>query len=80
MILSLDQDDDAVKNTEALSDHRIPPKDEFSRVHQTMRDTVSVPSVPVQSQREVLPDKAIRENRTYTAWLRSLVPQEDIIV
>jgi len=36
-------------------DHRIPSRGVFSRIHQTMRETGCLPSVAVQSEREVVP-------------------------
>ena len=35
-------------------DGRIPSRSVFTRIHQTLRDTGSVPSVSVQSEREVV--------------------------
>ena len=43
-------------------DRRIPSRDVFSRITQTVRDTGCLPSVAVQSEREVLPLLSTREN------------------
>ena len=43
-------------------DRRIPSRGIFSRIHQTMRDNVCLPSVAVQSEREVVPVIDTREN------------------
>jgi len=43
-------------------DRRIPSKGVFSRIHQTMRETGCLPSVAVQSEREVGPLINTREN------------------
>ena len=44
-----------------FSDRRIPSRGVFSRIHQIMRDTVCLPSVAVQSEREVVPVINTRE-------------------
>jgi len=41
---------------------RIPSRVVFSRIHQTMRETCCLPSVAVQSEREVVPLINTREN------------------
>jgi hypothetical protein len=41
---------------------RIPSKDVFSRVRQTMRETCCLPSVSMQSEREVVLHVNTREN------------------
>ena len=43
-------------------DRRIPSRSVFTRVHQTLRDTGSLPSVSVQSEREVVGTINTREN------------------
>ena len=43
-------------------DRRIPSRSVFTRIHQTLRDTVSLPSVSVQSEREVVRTINTREN------------------
>jgi hypothetical protein len=43
-------------------DRRIPSRCVFCRIHQTMRETVFLPSVAVQSEREVVPLINTREN------------------
>ena len=43
-------------------DRRIPSMGVFSRIHQTMRETCCLPSVAVQSEREVVPLINTREN------------------
>jgi hypothetical protein len=43
-------------------DRRIPSKGVFSRVHRTMRETGCLPSVSVQSERDVVPHVNTREN------------------
>ena len=43
-------------------DRRIPSRGVFSRIHQTMRETVCLLSVAVQSEREVVPFINTREN------------------
>ena len=43
-------------------DRRIPPRSVFTRIHQTLRDTVSLPSVSLQSEREVVRLINTREN------------------
>ena len=43
-------------------DRRILSRGVFSRIHQIMRDTVCLPSVAVQSEREVVPVINTREN------------------
>jgi len=43
-------------------DRRIPSRGVFSRIHHTMRETVCLPSVAVQSEREVVPLVNTREN------------------
>ena len=41
---------------------RIPSRSVFTRIHQTLRDTGSLPSVAVQSEREVVRTINTREN------------------
>ena len=43
-------------------DRRIPSRGVFSRIHQTMRETGCLPSVAVQSEREVVRTINMREN------------------
>ena len=43
-------------------DRRIPSRSIFTRIHQTLRDTGSLPSVAVQSEREVVRTINTREN------------------
>ena len=43
-------------------DQRIPSRGIFSRIHQTMRETDCLPSVAVQSEREVVRTINTREN------------------
>ena len=43
-------------------DRRIPSRSVFTRIHQTLRDTGSLPSVSVQSEREVLRTINTRKN------------------
>ena len=43
-------------------DRKIPSRGVFSRIHQTMRETGFLPSVAVQSEREVVPMINTREN------------------
>ena len=43
-------------------DRRIPSRSVFSRIHQTLRDTGSLPSVSLQSEREVVRTINTREN------------------
>jgi len=43
-------------------DRRIPSRSVFTRIHQTLRDTGSLPSVSVQSEREVVRTINTREN------------------
>jgi len=43
-------------------ERRIPSRSVFTRIHQTLRDTVSFPSVSVQSEREVVRTINTREN------------------
>ena len=43
-------------------DRRIPSRSVFTRIHQTLRDTVSLPSVSVQSEREVVRTINTREH------------------
>src|SRR5215471_9362235 len=43
-------------------DRRIPSRSVFTRIHQTLRDTGSFPSVSVQSEREVVRTINTREN------------------
>jgi len=45
-----------------FSDRRIPSRCVFTRIHQTLRDTGSLPSVSVQSEREVIRTINTREN------------------
>jgi len=45
-----------------FSDRRIPSRGVFSLIHQTMRETSCLPSVAVQSEREVVPLTNTREN------------------
>ena len=41
---------------------RIPSRSVFTRIHQTLRDTVSLPGVSVQSEREIVRTINTREN------------------
>src|SRR5215468_7205957 len=43
-------------------DRRIPSRGVFTRIHQTLRDTSSLPSVSVQSEREVVQTINTRED------------------
>jgi len=43
-------------------ERRIPSRGVFSRIHQTMRETGCLPSVAVQSEREMVPLISTREN------------------
>jgi len=43
-------------------ERRIPSRSVFTRIHQTLRDTDSLPSVPLQSEREVVRTINTREN------------------
>ena len=43
-------------------ERRIPSRSVFTRIHQTLRDTGSLPSVSLQSEREVLRKINTREN------------------
>ena len=43
-------------------DRRIPSQSVFTRIHQTLHDTGSLPSVSVQSEREVVRTIKTREN------------------
>jgi len=43
-------------------DRRIPSRSTFTRIHQTLRDTGSLPSVSVQSEREAVRTINTREN------------------
>ena len=43
-------------------DRRIPSRSVFTRIHQTLRDTGSLPSVSLQSEREVVRTINTREN------------------
>ena len=43
-------------------DRRIPSRSVFTRIHQTLRDTGSLPSVSLQSEREVIRTINTREN------------------
>jgi len=43
-------------------DRRIPSRSVFTRIHQTLRDTNSLPSVSLQSEREVVQTINTREN------------------
>ena len=43
-------------------DRRIPSRNVFRRIHQSLRDTGSLPSVSVQSEREVVRTSNTREN------------------
>ena len=43
-------------------DRRIPSRSVFTRIHQTLRDTGSFPSVSVQSEREMVRTINTREN------------------
>jgi len=49
-------------NTKTFPDRRIPFRGVFPRIHQTMRETGCLPSVAVQSEREVVPLINTREN------------------
>ena len=50
------------ENQRRFSDRRIPSRSVFSRIHQTLRDTGSLPSVSLQSEREVVRTINTREN------------------
>ena len=43
------------ENHRCFPDRRIPSRGVFSRIYQTMRETGCLPSVAVQSEREVVP-------------------------
>jgi len=43
-------------------DRRIPSRSVFTRIHQTLRDTGSLPSISLQSEREVVRTINTREN------------------
>ena len=43
-------------------DRRIPSRSVLTRIHQTLRDTVSLPSISLQSEREVVRTINTREN------------------
>ena len=47
-------------------DRRIPSRSVFTRIHQTFRDTGSLPSVSVQSEREVV--RRLTHERTFSRW------------
>ena len=52
----------AVEYQRRLPDRRIPSRSVFTRIHQTLRDTYSLPTVSVQSEREVVRTINTREN------------------
>jgi len=52
----------ADKYQRRFPDRRIPSRGVFSRIHQTMRETGCLPSVAVQSEREVVPLINTRES------------------
>ena len=45
-----------------VPDGTIPSRDVFSRIHQTMRETGCLPSVALQSERELVPMINTRQN------------------
>jgi len=52
-----------LKNTKRrFPDRRIPSRGVFTRIHQTMRETGCLPSVALQSEREVVRTISTREN------------------
>jgi len=51
-------------------DRRIPSGCVFTRIHQTLRDTGSLPSVSVQSEREVVRTINTRENNLHMVQRR----------
>jgi len=50
-------------------DRRIPSRSVFTRIHQTLRDTGSLPSVSVQSEREVV---QLINTREFFRWFREV--------
>jgi hypothetical protein len=52
-------------------DRRILSRGVFSRIHQTMRETGCLPSVAVQSEREVVPLINARQNILFTCRIAS---------
>ena len=52
----------AVEYQRRFPDRRIPSQSVFKRIHQTLRDTGSLPSVSVQSEREVVRTINTRKN------------------
>jgi len=53
-------------------DRRIPSRSVFTRIHQSLRDTRSLPSVSVQSEREVVRTINTQE-RTFFRWFREIL-------
>ena len=51
-------------------DRRIPSRSVFTRIHQTLRDTDSIPSVSVQSEREIV--QRLTHERTIFRWFREV--------
>jgi len=51
-------------------DRRIPSQSVFTRIHQTLRDTGSLPSVAVQSEREVA--RTINTQENILQWFRKV--------
>jgi len=49
---------------------RIPPRSVFTRIHQTLRDTGSLPSVSLHSEREVY--ERLTQERTFFRWFREV--------
>ena len=57
-----DASDAVDKYQRRFPDRRIPSRGVFSRIHQTMREIDCLPSVAVQSEREVVPLINTQEN------------------
>ena len=51
-------------------DLRIPSRSVFTRIHRTLRDTGSLPSVPLQSEREVV--RTFNTERSFFRWFREV--------
>ena len=51
-------------------DHRIPSRSVFTQIQQTLRDTGSLPSVSLQTEREVV--RTITHDRTFFRWFREV--------
>ena len=49
-------------------DRRVPSRSVFTRIHQTLLDTGSLPSVPLQSEREVV--RTSTHERTFFRWFK----------